>query len=343
MTEIESDDVILSTPPGVNEVVQVGPADDRSSEAVNYYVESQLSTRSQQNARDALNRIARLVKGAGARAEDFPWPAISMAIAKMIRRKLFDLTTNEVIKPGTANLTLSHLRGMVRGMYDLKFITHEQLSIAHPGMVRNVTGSRALRGENISAENEAKLRAAARDLDGYHGPMLDAAITLAIGAGLRREEVAEAVLERLKGDRLSIIGKGNVERGVIIDPQMRATLDAWLRERAELAPTHGNLFCSPWHPNEKLSRWSFWTSVRQAAHAAFGTIVPCADGCQCLETLTGPHDFRRTFATRLFRQDFDIREIQVLMGHKSPETTARYDKRSEEELLKKRRGTRVIA
>jgi integrase/recombinase XerD len=329
--------------PDVDAMVVVGPADGRSARAVDYYVASQLSPRSQQNARDALNRIARLVKGAGARAEDFPWPTISMAMAKMIRRKLFDLTTDEVIKPGTANLTLSHLRGMVRGMYDLKFVTHEQLSIAHPGMVKNVPGSRKLRGEDLSAEDESKLRAAARDLDGYHGPMLDAAITLAIGAGLRREEVAEAALERLKWDRLSIIGKGSVERAVIVDPQMRVTLDTWLNERALLAPPHGNLFCSPWKPDQTLSRWSFWTSVRQAAHAAFGTVAPCADGCPCLETLTGPHDFRRTFATRLFRQGFDIREIQVLMGHKSPETTARYDKRSEEELLKKRRGTRVIA
>jgi integrase len=58
-------------------------------------------------------------------------------------------------------------------------------------------------------------------------------------------------------------------------------------------------------------------------------------------SLTGPHDFRRTFATTLDK--FDLRQVQVLMGHESPETTARYDKRDLETLHEKARNTKVIA
>ena len=173
--------------------------------------------------------------------------------------------------------------------------------------------------------------------------LVGAFIVLAIGGGLRREEVADATIAGLKGDMLSIVGKGNRQRKIFLEPSMRRVLDVWLCERERLAPTHDNLFCSPLRPNHELSKWSFWVLVREAAHRAFGTEGACAKGCPCLEVLTGPHDFRRTFVTHLYREGLDTREIQKLAGHASPETTVRYDKRGEEELMKKRRTTRVIA
>jgi integrase/recombinase XerD len=142
---------------------------------------------------------------------------------------------------------------------------------------------------------------------------------------------------------LRVIGKGNRERPMPVDEQMQDAIGVWLEERGALAPSHGGLFCSPHRPDWTLSPWSFWSLVRDAAHAAFGSSERCAKGCPCLEIVTGPHDFRRTFATRLLDRGFDIRQVQVLMGHASPETTALYDKRDLNALFERRRKTRIIA
>ena len=320
------------------------PAADGSARAVHQYVVSQLSPRSRQNALDALRRIVRMVlKDSTADPEAFPWTAVSYEFAMRLRRGFYDQTVTGAITPGTANLTLSHLRGLIRTMYEMKLISHEQLAVAHPGMLKSVPGTRKTRGRALLATEERELREAARTLDGYRGEMLDAAIVVAIGAGLRREEIVRASMGGLQPGLITIIGKGNKERSGVVDVQMQRALDVWLFERKRLQPDHLGLFCSPQQPNRTLSMWSFWALVRQAAHDAFGSEDPCRAGCRCLLTVTGPHDFRRTFATRLLDQGLDLGQVQVLMGHESPETTARYDKRDVEKLYEKRRNLRVLA
>lgn len=315
-----------------------------SARAVRQYIAGQQSVRSRQNARDALRRIARVVlDDTGAGELDLDWPKVTYEVAQLIRSRLFDLTVAGDIVPGTANLTLSHLRGIVLTMHAMGLVGYEQLSITHPRVLKNVSGTRETRGIALSPDQERELREAARDLGPYRGAMLDSTIVLAVGTGMRREEITTASLEKLRPGELSLIGKGNKERKAPLDEQVQEVLDGWLDERKRLEPGHAKIFCSPQRPEQELSKWSLWSLVREAAHLAFGDRDPCAEGCKCLEVVTGPHDFRRTFATRLFEQGYDIREVQRLMGHASPETTARYDKRDEEKLFEKRRNTKIVA
>ena len=57
-----------------------------------------------------------------------------------------------------------------------------------------------------------------------------------------------------------------------------------------------------------------------------------------IQTLT-PHDFRRTFATDLLEANIDLVTVRDLMGHSDINTTAGYDRRSEDA---KRRGAEVL-
>lgn len=315
-----------------------------SQRAIGAYLRGQLSPRSRQNAGDALKRLARLMlRDETAIPTQVPWAALNYELATTIRTTLFEATRTGAITPGTANLTLSHLRGLLRAMHGMGLVTADQLGLVHSGALKSVPGKRTARGRALTPDEEKALRSAAQSFNvGYRGAMLDTAIVLAIGAGLRREEVATLTVAGLRPRELVVLGKGNKERQAPLDPEMRAVADAWLEERTRLGPKHGGLFCSPQKPAWALSAWSFWSLVREAAHAAFGDETLCTKTCGCLAVVTGPHDFRRTFATRLLDRGFDIRQVQVLMGHESPETTATYDKRSIEALFEKRRTTRVI-
>ena len=41
------------------------------------------------------------------------------------------------------------------------------------------------------------------------------------------------------------------------------------------------------------------------------------------------HDLRRTFATNMLSQGIDVLDVMKMMGHSSPETTKRYDKKGQ--------------
>lgn len=316
----------------------------RSAAAVRAYVGNQLSPRSKQTAMDALRRLARLLtQGRIQDAELFPWSLIGYTLASKIRVLLYEATLTGALSPGTANLTLSHLRGLIRTLDGMNLIGRNEYRLVDPkGVLKRVPGSRIPRGRELTLSEEERLHAVARDLSGYRGALLDATVTTSIGTGLRREEVGRLTLEGFGQEDLSIIGKGNKQREVPILPEVREAADAWLEKRATLAPTHDHVFCAAEMPNKELSPWGFWALVRTGSHMAFGDRKKCSKGCRCLKVVTGPHDFRRTFATRLLSAGLDIRQVQVLMGHESPETTVRYDKRDKRTIFEKMRSVKGL-
>lgn len=346
------DDVVLS-PGGAIELVErfdarldlstLEEAAHRGAKAVREYVRGQLSPRSKQTALDALRRLARLLMGSTGNVELVPWPLIDYALATRIRVLLYDATLAGEISPGTANLTLSHLRGLIRTLDGMKMITSDQYKLVDSrGVLKRIPGSRVPRGRALTLTEEKRLREVARDLSGYRGALLDATVATSIGTGLRREEVGRLTLEGFGPKNLSIIGKGNKQREVPIIAEVQEAMEEWLEKRTDLAPMHDSVFCSPELPERQLSPWSFWALVRDGSHLAFGDRKKCNKGCRCLQVVTGPHDFRRTFATRLLDEGFDIRLVQVLMGHESPETTARYDKRDKNSIFEKMRNVKGL-
>jgi site-specific recombinase XerD len=308
------------------------------------YVAGLQSPRSRSTAQESLRRIARLVPVP--RPLKTPEDLTAMLLTLPEERtwdalQALRMELGDHYPPATANLSMSILRGLLRTAYLQGALTDRQYRLV--GELKGIKGARVARGMAVKPEDERRLRAEARALPSYQGTMLDAAIALSIGAGLRREELCGLAMRAVGDGELQVLGKGNKERRPVVDDQMRTVLDAWIVRRETLALEHEGLFVSPERPDRVLSTWTYWDLIRRVAHEAFGSEKKCSATCRCRRILTGPHDFRRTFATRLLEQGYDIREVQQLMGHESVATTQRYDKRSVEKLYERRRKTIILS
>src|SRR5258708_36280774 len=205
----------------VSEAFEAVPFFEDGARAVEVYVRTQLSNNSKRNASDALHRIARLLlHRSDVVLGQVPWTAFDYEGAKWLRAGLYDMTRTGATTPGTANVTLSHLRGLIKTMHGMGVITSDQLAVLTNGALKNIPGSRQTSGRALSQDEEKRLRDVIKGLSGYRATMLDAAVVLSIGGGLRREEAAGLTVESFGPRGIAVLGKGNKERNVPVDAQM---------------------------------------------------------------------------------------------------------------------------
>ena len=130
------------------------------------------------------------------------------------------------------------------------------------------------------------------------------------GTGLRREELCRLRLTDIDSQRMVIRvdqGKGQKDRYVMLSPKLLEILRSWWRVNK---PRHW-LFPSD-IPGRHISK----DAVEQA--------------CQKARRISGirktitPHCLRHGFAVHLLESGTDVRTIQLLLGHRSLATTARY-------------------
>ncbi len=143
-----------------------------------------------------------------------------------------------------------------------------------------------------------------------------AALSVAYGAGLRISEVANLRVNDIDSQRMLIhveLGKGNQDRNAMLSPTLLTVLREWWRyAQAEHKMLKGGWLFPGQDPINHISARQICRACRAAVTAAG------------LDQRVSMHTLRHSFATHLLEQHVDIRVIQVLLGHKKLETTARY-------------------
>jgi len=135
-------------------------------------------------------------------------------------------------------------------------------------------------------------------------------LTTCYAAGLRISEAVRLKPSDIDSQRMVIrvaLGKGQKDRYVMLSPKLREILRHWWRAAKP----------QPWLfpgdiPGRHITR-SAVERVCQEAHQRCRIAKP-----------TTPHSLRHAFAVHLLEQGTDVRTIQLLLGHRSLATTARY-------------------
>ena len=159
-----------------------------------------------------------------------------------------------------------------------------------------------------------------------------AMIETMLGAGLRVGELVALKprnVDLQEGMIRVDLGKGGRDRVIPVNNSTHAWMEAWSRARQE----HGlngrtRFFCSVQRgqSGRKLSPRYVQALIKRLAERAE------------IDRRVTPHTLRHTFATRMLKSGFNIREIQVLLGHSSVATTQIYTHVDPQELKAKVQG-----
>ena len=135
-------------------------------------------------------------------------------------------------------------------------------------------------------------------------------LTACYAAGLRITEAVHLKPAAIDRQRMVIRieqGKGRKDRYVMLSPKLLEVLsDYWWAARPKVWLFPGDI------PGQPITRHSV-EKVCQAAHQRSGLSKPVT-----------PHSLRHAFAVHLLESGADLRTIQLLLGHSSLNTTARY-------------------
>ena len=158
----------------------------------------------------------------------------------------------------------------------------------------------------------------ARLLDAAPGLKYRAALSVAYGAGLRASEVVSLKVSDIDSERMVIRveqGKGRKDRYAQLSAPLLALLrDWWKAGRARGVMLPGGWLFPGQNPVNPLT-------TRQLNRAFHG-----AREAAGIDKPVSLHTLRHCFATHLLERKVDIRVIQVLLGHKKLDTTARYSR-----------------
>ncbi len=161
-------------------------------------------------------------------------------------------------------------------------------------------------------EAEKLLEAVNTNKNEYYRKRDYAILTLFLNCGLRLSELVSINIDKIKGDTLAVIGKGNKERTIYLNEACILAIDDYLSVRPEESNDKKALF---------LSKRKNRMSNRAVQHVVDKYLKIAGLDTSIYST----HTLRHTAATLMYQYgDVDIRALQEILGHENVSTTQIY-------------------
>ncbi len=293
-------------------IEQNHPALQPSANPVAVYLAS-LGSGSRRAMTQALRVIADMLTGTETDPVSIPWWKVEYQHSQAIRSLLM-----ERYSPASANKMLAALRGVLRESWRLGFMDAETFHRAID--IKTVKGNAIPKGRSVgSGEINALVEGCFADPP--PAGVRDAAIlALLYAAGLRRSEVVALDLadyDTETGSLKIVASKGNKARIVYLGNGAKAAMTGWMKVRGNApGPLLYRIRKGGKIIPERLTDQAIWVILEKRFQQA--KVKPFT-----------PHDLRRTFAGEMLDAGVDLVTVQHLMGHASPVTTSKYDRRDE--------------
>lgn len=141
-----------------------------------------------------------------------------------------------------------------------------------------------------------------------------AILEMLYACGLRRQELLDLNVGSLDfGEELVLVrGKGNKDRLLPVNPQALEAVAEFLKARERQARPGDALFVT--HPASRDAKRMSECDIAKLFHRIN----------QRFRKHVHPHLLRHTFAVHMLQGGADIRYVQLLLGHESPDTTSGY-------------------
>ncbi|MDM0450871.1 tyrosine recombinase XerC [Clostridium perfringens] len=140
-------------------------------------------------------------------------------------------------------------------------------------------------------------------------------LTLFLNCGMRLSELCNIEIEKIKGDTLTIIGKGNKERTVYLNEASIAAIENYLKNRNDSKAT------------EEAKKYLFLSSKYKPINKRSVEILvkKHIENAGFKDQKYTPHKLRHTAATLMYKYgNVDIRSLQNILGHENISTTQIY-------------------
>lgn len=140
-------------------------------------------------------------------------------------------------------------------------------------------------------------------------------LTLFLNCGMRLSELCNIKIEKIKGDTLTIIGKGNKERTVYLNEASIAAIENYLKNRNDSKAT------------EEAKKYLFLSSKYRPINKRSVEILvkKHIENAGFKDQKYTPHKLRHTAATLMYKYgNVDIRSLQNILGHENISTTQIY-------------------